>query len=354
MVDERIKKTADLLVNYSTGVRRKDRVQIVCEYEAKDLALEVYRLVLKKGAYPVVHLGLPKASYVYYRYASDAQLRHFPEIAMYEMKKTDVVIYLASPRNTRELSNISPKKISTRAKVIEPITKERLKKRWVIFDFPTDALAQEADMSLEEFEDFVFNATLVDWRKMSIRMQKLAKLLNRSDEVRIIGEDTDISMSIKGRKAIVADGKYNVPDGEVFTAPVENSVNGYISYEFPAIYAGREVDGIRLEFKNGKCIKASAKKNEKFLKQILKTDKGSRYLGEFGIGCNYNIKRFVKNILFDEKQGKTIHLALGNAYEECRGKNKSAIHWDMIKDMRKGGKIIVDGKLIQRNGKFLI
>lgn len=354
MKDPRILKTAEILVDYSTKVKKGDYVQIVADYAAKDLALEVYRLVIKKGAYALIRIGLPGAAYNYYRYASKKQLKHFPKLAMHEMKNVDVVIYLGAPRNTRELSNIDPKKVSIRQKVVEPISEERMKKRWLIFEYPTNALAQDADMSLEEFEDFVFNATLVDWSKEGKKMQKLANLLNKSDKVRIIGKDTDISMRIKGRNAVVADGDFNMPDGEVFTAPIDNSANGYIKYDFPAIYGGREVDGIKLVFKNGKVIKATAEKNEKFLKQILSTDKGAKYLGELGIGYNYNIKKFVKQILFDEKIGGTVHLALGRAYPECKGKNKSAIHWDMIKDLRKGGKLIIDGKVIQKNGKFLI
>lgn len=354
MKDPRILKVADILVNYSTKVKKGDVVKIFGGYESKDLILGIYKLVLKKGAYPSVDMSLPGASYNYYKLASDAQLKHFPEIAMHEMKKTDVVISIGSTDNTKELTNIDPKKMSLRQKTTQPLFEERVKKRWVLFEYPVNAFAQDAEMSLEEFEDFVFNATIVDWAKEGKKMQKLANLLNKSDKVRIVGKDTDIELRIKGRHAVAASGEFNMPDGEVFTAPIENSAKGYISFDFPAIYGGREVDGVRLEFKNGKCVKATADKNEKFLIQMLNTDKGARFLGELGIGFNPNLKRFVKNTLFDEKINFTVHLALGRSYDECKGKNKSAIHWDMIKDLRKGGKLIVDGKTIQQNGKWLI
>lgn len=353
MKDFRIIKAANILVNYSTRVRKGDYVQIVADYLAKDMALEVYKLVVKNGAYPILHIGLPGAAYYYYKYASERQLRHFPKIAMYEMKNADVVIYVGASSNTRELNSINPKKVIIRQKTVDPITQERLKKRWVLFEYPTDSLAQEADMSLEEFEKFVFDSVLVNWKKESKKLQKLASLLNKTNNVRIIGKNTDLSMSVRKRNAIVANGEFNMPDGEVFTAPVEKSVRGYISFDFPAIHGGREVENVKLEFKKGKCVKASAEKNENYLRQVLKTDKGASYVGELGIGMNTNIKRFVKNILFDEKRGKSIHIALGNAYPECKGKNRSAIHWDMIKDMRKG-KIYFDDKVIYKDGKWKI
>jgi aminopeptidase len=209
-------------------------------------------------------------------------------------------------------------------------------------------------MSLDEFEDFVYNATNIDWKKESKKQDKLKRILDKGKMVRIVGEDTDLSFSIMGRKALKCDGKHNMPDGEVFIAPVENSTNGKIAYSYPAIRLGKEVDGIKLEFKNGKVVKFSARKNESLLRESLNIDSGAKRLGEFGIGVNSGIKKFIKQILFDEKIGGTIHLALGMAYKEGGGRNKSAIHWDMIKDLRKGGSLYIDGKLIQKNGKFVI
>lgn len=353
MTDLRIKRLANILVNYSVDIKKGDVVQINSAPEARHLVLEVYKLILKKGANAVLNIALDGVSYTYLKYASKEQLKKFPKIAMYEAKNTDAVISIGAEHNTKELTNTNPEKISIRNKVTKPITDVTLRKdNWVGCEFPTNALAQDADMSLEEFEDFVYSACNIDWKRESRKQDKLKKILDKGSNVKIVAKDTDISFSIKRRQGIKCDGKRNMPDGEVFIAPVEKSVNGYIKYSYPAIYAGREVDGIYLEFKNGAVVKAKAEKGEAFLKQIIKTDKGSKYLGEFGIGLNYKIKKFVKQILFDEKIGGTIHLALGMAYKEGGGRNKSAIHWDMIKDLHRGGAFYIDGRCIQKNGKF--
>jgi len=353
MVDARIKKLANILVNHSIKIKKGDVIEVSGGEKAKPLLLELSKLILKKGALPRLNVGLEGSSYVYFKYASEEQLKQFPKIAMYEVKNTQGTISIGSEYNTRELSNISPKKIAIKRRVIKPIQDLIIKKNnWVICEYPTNALAQEADMSLHEFEDFLFKATNVDWNKEEKKQKKLKKLLDKTDKVKIIGNDTDISFSIKGRPARTCSGKFNMPDGEVFTSPIENSTEGYIRYSYPIIKDGREVDDVRLWFKKGKVVKATAKKNEKFLKETLKTDPGAKRLGEFGIGLNYKLKKFIKNILFDEKIGGTIHLALGMGFEETKARNKSAIHWDMIKDLRKGGEIYFDGKLIQKNGKF--
>lgn len=354
MVDSRIKKAAEILVNHSARIKKGDRVQIIGDPTSAPLVKELFRLVLKKGAYPRVHISLPGMAYIFYKNAQKHHLTRFPKVAWYEIQNTDAILYIGGSSNTRELSSIDPKKMSMRQKASRKISEYRVNKtRWVIFDYPTAALAQDADMSLEEFEDFVFSSTNVNWKKEEAYLKKVARLVNRTKKVHIVAKNTDLKFDITGRKAIPSAGLYNMPDGEVFTAPIKTSVEGYIEYSFPAIYGGREVNGIRLEFKKGKIVKATAKKNEAFLKQMLNTDPGAKYLGEFGIGLNYNIKNFVKQILFDEKIGGTIHLAAGAAYKECRGKNKSAVHWDMIKDMRKGGKMYFDGKLVYKNGRFI-
>lgn len=360
MKDPRIAKLAKILVDYSINVRKGEYIQIAASAEAKDLVLEIYKLVIKKEAYPLVRLGLPGMDYIYYKNASMEQLKKFPTIAMYEVKKSQAYISIGADVNTRELTNIDPKRIAMRSRVTEPISdyivNRKDKIRRVSLDFPTNALAQDAEMSLQEYEDFLFNATNIDWVKGSKRLHKIKRKFENADKVRIVGENTDISMSIKGRGKymVVDDGRENMPGGELFCAPLEKTVNGKIAFTYPAIRAGREVSGIRLEFKNGKVVKASADKNEKFLKEMLNTDKGSKYIGELGIGCNPKINRFTKNLLFDEKINGTIHLALGMAYKENRGTNKSALHWDIVKDLKKNGKIILDGKVIQRNGKWLI
>ena len=355
MADTRIRKLANILVNYSIKVKKGDTIALNFGSEARELALEVYKLIIKKGAFPLVRVNLAGFAYNFYKLATKEQLERFPKIRMHIAKNTAGSIGIGTEYNTKEFTNIDPKKIAIAKKVNKPISEVYLKKNnWVICEFPTHALAQDAEMSLEEFEDFAYGATNIDWKKMSRKQDKLKRVLDKGRNVRIVGKDTDISFSIKGRKGIKCDGKRNMPDGEVFIAPVETTVNGRIAYSYPAIYGGREVDGIKLEFKNGKVVKATAEKNEKFLKEMIKTDKGSKYIGEFGIGTNYSIKRFIKQILFDEKIGGTIHLALGMAYKEGGGRNESALHWDMIKDLRKGGTVYIDNKCIQKNGKFLI
>src|SRR3989344_1602223 len=346
MPDQRIKEVAKILVEYSNEVKRGDKVVIEASSEATPLVKEIYRLCVQKGAYPRVNVGTPGLTKIYYDNASKEQLEHFPEIAMYETKNSDAFFSIGAPSNTRELTSVDPKKIALRSKVTNPLSEEILKKRWVIFYYPTNALAQEAEMSLEEFEDFVYSATIQDWKKIAKEEDKLKEILDKGREVQIIGKNTEIRFSINGRKAERGDGKDNMPCGEVFIAPLEKSTQGYIEFSFPAIKSGREVDGIKLKFKDGKVIEASAVKGEKFLKECLETDAGAKYLGEFGIGFNSKIQKFVKSILFDEKISGTIHLALGRAYKEGGGTNESALNWDMIKDLRQEGKVIIDGKVI--------
>ncbi|MBI2507994.1 aminopeptidase [Candidatus Woesearchaeota archaeon] len=354
MPDPRIKEVAKILVEYSNEVKMGDKVIIDAPYEAAPLVKEIYRLCIQKGAYPRVNMGVQGLTKVYYDHASKEQLEHFPELALQEAKYGDAFFSIGAPSNTRELTNIDPKKLALRSKITNPISEEVLKKRWVLFYYPNNAQAQEADMSLEEFEDFVYSATMQNWEKVSKEEDKLKSILDNGKEVKIIGKNTDIKFSIEGREAVKGDGKNNMPCGEVFIAPQEKSTQGEIEFSFPAIRAGREVDGIMLKFKEGKVVEASAKKGESYLKECLEIDTGAKYLGEFGIGFNPNIQKFVKNILFDEKILGSIHLALGRAYKEGGGINESALHWDMIKDLREEGKILIDGKVIQENGKFLI
>ncbi len=271
------------------------------------------------------------------------------------MKKTDATIFIGAPSNTKELANIDPKRISKRQKTLEPIFKERSEKtKWVIFYYPTGALAQEAGMSMEEFSDFVFGSVLVDYKKMSKSQEKLKKIIDKGKKIRIVTKNTDVAFNIAGRKGIKCDGQFNLPDGEVFTSPVENSAEGVVEFSYPTLIQGKAIEGIRIEFRKGKVVKATAKKNQDFLRKVLETDKGSKFVGEIGIGVNYKIKQFVNNTLFDEKIGGTIHIALGKSYREAGGKNESAIHWDIVTSMRKGGRLYIDGKLIQKDGKFLI
>lgn len=356
MIDPRIEKQAKVLVNYSTRVKRGDVVQIVGDELAKPLILAVYREVLKKDPAEVkVHIGLDGLDEIYFETASRNQIKRFPKLSFYEAKHTDVRIAIAAPSNTRCLSGVNPQKFSLRTKVIQPIRDYILEKiRWVITNYPTPALAQEADLSLADFEAFLFRCiNEVNWPMLAQKQAKLAKMLTAGDKVKIVAQGTDLNLRIKGRKAISACGEHNMPDGEVFTSVVEDTPSGHIRFTYPAIFRGREVEGIELEFARGRVAKAKAKKGEDFLKTMLKTDPGAQKIGEFGVGNNFAVDRFTKNILFDEKMGGTIHLALGRSYQETLGKNESAIHWDMICDLRAGGELYLDGRLIQKDGKWL-
>ena len=354
MPEPRTVKLADILVNYSLKVKKGERVLINSSSElAKPLVLEVYRKVLEAGGHPLVNIAFEEMSNIFYNMATKEQLLDFPKAKFFEAKSVDCVVNIRASVNKRALSNVDSKKIAGRSKVLKSISEVIVnKKRWVLCNFPTNALAQETDMSLEEYEDFLYSATNIDWEKVRKEEMKLKRVLDKGSVIRILGKDTDLTISIKGRKAIPCFGERNMPDGEVFLSPVENSAEGEIYYDLPAIYQGKEVLGIRLKFKKGKVIEASADKNEKFLIAMLDTDKGARYLGEVGIGVNYGIKHFSKDILFDEKIGGTVHLAVGRSYKDAGGKNESAIHWDLIKDLRNSGAIYVDGRLIQKSGRF--
>lgn len=357
MVDSRIKRLAKILVYYSTNVQKGEYVQI-CGYDyAKPLITEVYKEVLHRGGIPKLRLTFEDLAFYYYNIATQEQLRHFPDSEMHELYGTQVSIGIGGSNNTRQLSSVDAEKISLRQKTLQPISDYTTEHtRWVIARFPTNAQAQEADMSLQEFEKFLYKACLVDWTEESKNQDKIKEVFDKGDIVRIIGKDTDLSFSIKGRLGIKCDGHMNMPDGEVFYAPIENSAQGKIVYTYPAIRTGKEVDGIVLEFRDGRVVKATATKNEDFLIEMLDIDSDARLIGEFGIGTNYEIDRFINNLLFDEKIGGTIHIAVGRAYKESGGKSKSAIHWDMIKDLRLqagGGAIFVDGKLVQKNGVWV-
>ncbi|MFO8016609.1 MAG: aminopeptidase [Candidatus Woesearchaeota archaeon] len=353
MADPRVKKLADILVNYSVSIKKGDIVEISCGPKARPLVLELTKLILKKGASPLLRVGLPGFANTFYKHAPESILKKTPKIALYEARNVDAWISVATEYNTKELSEVDPKRLALRGRASKKVSDIVMKKdNWVYLEYPTSALAQDAEMSLEDFEDFVYEACIVDWAKEAKKQQKLVNLLNRTEKVRIKHKDTDLEFSVKGKKTVKCAGKRNMPDGEVFTEPVKNSVEGHIRYSFPTIKGGREVEGIRLEFRKGKVVNATADKNQAYLREMVNLDKGSKYVGEFGIGLNYNIKRCIKQILFDEKIGGTIHLALGKAYEETGGENKSALHWDMIKDMRKGGQIFFDDKLVMENGRW--
>ena len=349
-MDPRVTKHAELIVDYSTQMKEGDNVLIQLTDTGMELAQELYRLAASRGANPLIVITPTETTRQYYN-IDPKYLNNFPE-HLYELtKNSDIIVSIRSEDNLKALSSVDPKKLSTRSIALKNIQEERLHKRWCLTQYPTQAYAQEAEMSLNEYADFLYSAILLDWKKERMIMEKVKEALDKGDTVHLEGTDTDLTMSILGRNAVVGDADNNVPGGETFTAPVEGSAEGKIYYDFPAIMYGKEVRDIRLRFEKGEVIDYSASKNEDLLKAMLDTDEGARRLGELGIGTNYGITRFTKNILLDEKIGGTIHLALGRAYEECRGLNKSAIHWDMIKTM-KPGKITVDGTLLQKDGIF--
>lgn len=356
-VSEKDRKIARILLEHCIKLKKGDSVEINSEVPARDLILELYKQIIKKGAYPRLNLNFEGLGYTFYKYASQEQLRHFPKISYYAIKNTDAILHICAPENNYELAEINPKRITLRQKNVKKYIEARHKiRRWVIFNYPVEEFAKDARMSISEYKKFVYDACIQDWDKFAGEMGRIKKILDKGKTIRIIGKDTDISMNIKGRPFKIHDEENNMPGGEIFTSPHENSVDGCISFTFPRVDMGRPIEGIRLKFKKGKLVKYSAKKNFEELDALIKTDKGSCKIGELGIGTNYRIKKHTKTILFDEKIGGTIHMAIGRAFEECKGTNKSSIHADMIKDMRKpfGGKIFLDNRLIYRDGRFLI
>ncbi len=352
MVDPRIVEHAKIIVDYSTRVRRGDNVLIQVSDLGMELAVEIHKQVSALGASCLIIMSPTEVAEAYYQVTPKRFLKMFPDHLYQLVKASDVFISIRSESNTRALSSVDPSKVSLRSTVLERIQEERMTKRWCLTQHPTTAYAQEAELSLNEYRGFVYSATLLDWKKEALKNARLKRFLERADEVRLEGNRTDLTMSVKGKIFIQDNGEHNLPGGEIFTAPVENSVNGYIYFDLPAIQSGKEVRDIELELARGRIVSAKASKNQDLLEIMIKTDPGSRKIGEFGIGTNMNIRRFTRNILLDEKIGGTIHLAIGRAYKECRGRNRSAIHWDMIKTM-KPGRIVVDGTVVQKNGRFL-
>jgi aminopeptidase len=367
MKDARMNKLADVLVNYSVGVRPGDWVIIRGDMLTVPMIEEIYRFVLKAGGHPNIQFGGTNLSEIFYTTASEEQLSWVSPFTEMAYQEADVLISLMGTENTRNLSHVDPKKIgvvqAARGELFTTFMKRSAegKVRWTASIFPNNAHAQEADMSLTDYEDFVFRATFADledpvaeWRKFHQKQQVIVDWLKGKKNLSVKGAHVDLSMSIEDRLFVNSDGKKNMPDGEVFTGPVEDSVNGWIEFTYPAIYLGREVEDVRLEFKDGKVVQASATKNEETLLNQLEVDEGARYIGEFAIGTNHGIQTFTKNMLFDEKMGGTIHMALGASIPESLGKNKSAIHWDMLCDMKEDSEINVDGELLYKNGDFVI
>jgi aminopeptidase len=367
MPDQRIEQLADLLVNYSVSVKPGDRVIIQGDTLAEHLLLSLKEKVLLARGHPFLMPNFSDDDLVFYSFATDDQLKYVHEPLKQIMETYDVLISVAASDNTKNLSGIDPHKIVLRRQSQGGIMKvffERAAKgevRWTTTLFPTQAYAQDAEMSLPDYEDFVYGACMPDpedpigyWKNISLKQQKIIKWLDGKHTVRVKCPETDLKLSIKGRTFINCDCKNNVPDGEIFTGPVENSVQGTVYFSYPAIHLGREITGIRLWFEDGIVVKASADKGEDYLQKVLETDEGVRRVGEFAIGTNEGIQQFTRQILFDEKIAGSFHMALGKGYPESGSKNDSAIHWDMICDLRDGGEIWVDDELLYKNGKFIL
>lgn len=354
VTDPRVEALADILVQHSTEVGPGDLVLIDGTANAGPLLLACYRRVLAAGGHPRLNVGFEEAQEVFLADASDEQLEFLDPIAQFQADSIQVAIRIRATENTRALANVDPSRLAKTMIARRPVMDQIIENvRWVLCDYPTNALAQEAEMSLSEYADFLYGATNIDWSEMTARLASLKTRLEAGSEVRIVGPDTDLTLRTAGRIWEPADGKKNMPDGEIFTAPIEDSVNGRIRYDFPAIYQGRQVDGITLTFKDGLIVEAAAERGGDFLNAILDTDPGARRLGEIGIGTNDGIQRHTRNILFDEKMGGTVHLAVGRSYEFTGGKNQSAVHWDMVKDLRTDGALYLDGVLLQENGVFV-
>ncbi len=367
MPDPRITNLAKVIVDYSVGIKPGDQIVLTAMPAATPLIQELYKLIMQRGAHLTPIIDLPGMFPIFYRYANDEQLSYIPPVMKQVIETFDVLITIDSATNTRELSNVDPAKQARRAQARRSLMQTFMDRsasgalRWNVTLFPTDAFAQDADMSLADFEDFAYGACLCNdldpvaaWQEVARKQQILVDWLAGKQEVHLIGPDTDLTVGIAGRNFVNCCGDKNMPDGEVFTGPEEARVNGCVAFSFPAIFQGREVSGVRVWFEDGVAVKWTAAKNEEFLTKMLTTDEGSRRLGEFAFGTNFGTQQFIKNMLFDEKIGGTVHMAFGSGYPETGSTNRSAIHWDMLCDLRQGGEVTVDGQLFAKDGKYVL
>jgi aminopeptidase len=367
MADARIDQLARLMVEYSIDVQPGQVIDIRGGVNAASLLQAIYKHVLLRGGHPLIAASLPGIIELNFAHASDEQLEYISPHDRWSIENADGLIRVASDTNTRSLTNVDPARQRIAQKARGELQQTIMKRAaegslaWVLTLFPTEAYAQDAEMSLAEYEEFVYGAGLLDdpdpvarWQEISVEQQRLCDWLSSRNEIRVQAEGTDITVQVGGRTWINADGKHNFPDGEIFTGPIEDSVNGHVSYTFPSIMNGRTVEGIKLEFKDGKVVNASADKNEEFLISTLDTDEGARYLGEFAFGTNNGIQRYTGSTLFDEKIGGSFHMAVGAGYPQTGSQNKSSVHWDMICDLRNGSEAHVDGELFIKDGKFVV
>jgi len=367
MPDPRMLKLADVLVNYSVAVRPGDKVVIRAGAIAEPMIRALYAKVIEAGGLPTVLATIPGLDELMYTLGSDAQIQHIPEPMKLIMETYDVSITLMSSVNLKALSGIDPQKVVLASQAQQELFATVMQRsatgafRWVGALFPTHAYAQEAEMSLTDYEDFVYGACLPDlddpigyWKAVEKTQQRLVDWLAGKSTVRVEGPDVDLCLRIDGRSFVNCCGTRNMPDGEIFTGPVEDSVEGHVRFSYPTVYQGRRLEGVHLWFERGKVVKAEADKGEDFLLKTIDTDDGARYVGEFAIGTNHGITRATGNTLFDEKIGGSFHMALGAGMPETGSVNRSSIHWDMICDLSAGGRIIVDDTLFYENGEFVV
>ena len=367
MADIRLQKLAKVLVQYSLRLKPGDKLNIMSSDIAAPLIREVYREALRAGAHPETYITIDGLGEILLREGNDEQLTHISELERVGIEYYDAVLTIWAQRNTRSLSGADPARMALRNGSRAAIFKRSIERiasgeaRWCGTLFPTHSSAQDAGMSLSDFEDFVYGVGMLDrddpiaaWGNVYKQQQRIVEFLEKHDEIHIIAPGTDITYRVGGRKWINCAGTENFPDGEVFSGPIENSVNSTVRFTYPAIFAGNEVADVQLTFRDGKVIESYASRGLDFLNGMLDTDEGARYLGEVAFGLNYNIQRFSKDTLFDEKIGGTMHMALGASLPESGGMNQSALHWDMVCDLREDGRVYADGQLCYEKGKFIV
>jgi aminopeptidase len=352
---------ADLLAGYCLEVEPGQEILVRSTTLAEPLLLECQRAILARNAWPLLRVELPGATAAFHREARDRHLDTFPEIAWAEAKKAHAQLAIQAPENTRALTGIDPERIARAARARRPLREQTLRKRWCSTLWPTHAGAQQAGMSLADFEAFVRRALFLDqsdpvrsWGELRAFQAGLIERLRGAAELHLEAAGTDLTLSVKGRTWVNSDGKRNMPSGEVFTGPLEASANGRIRFGVPSSPSGVDVAGVDLEFRDGQVVAAYAERGDGYLQRALTTDEGARRLGEIGIGTNFGIDRPVGATLFDEKIGGTVHLALGRSYPETGGKNESALHWDLICDLRAGGRLTADGQAVVKDGRFAL
>ena len=368
MTDIRHQKFAQILVDHSTKVKPGDKVAVTATTLAEPLLRVLYALILERGGYPHLLVDLPGQDELLYAHATGDQLDFVPLFHKMAFNEFDVLIKISSESNTRALSGVEASRLTRRNRVMSTLIEAQMRRgaqkslRWMSTLYPTPAYAMEAEMGVEEYQAFFFQACHADeatadpvgyWLKVQSEQKRAIDWITGGDQVIVRGPNADLTLSIKGRTFVNACGEHNLPDGEIYTGPVEDSANGWVRYTYPAMYQGRVVEGIELSFEQGKVVNASARKNEDLLMKMLDSDAGARYIGEFAIGTNFEINRFTHSILLDEKIGGSFHMALGAGYPETGSQNKSVIHWDMICDLRQDSEILVDGNLFYKDGRFV-